>query len=53
MTEANERDNYRGKPKKSELLPIGAKAREVLEVLAAMYRAIENPEDIGNDDQRR
>lgn len=53
MTQANERKNHRGEPKKSELLPKGDRATEIIEMLVAMYRAMESPEDVGNDDHRR
>ena len=50
MTWANEGNNDNDEPNKSELLPTGDKARELIEVLAAMYRATHNPEDMPNDD---
>jgi len=50
MTWANEEKGDNGQPKKSELLPTGDKAKEIIEVLAAMYRAMQNPEDATNDD---
>lgn len=50
MTWANEEKGDNGQPKKSELLPPVDKAKEIVEVLAAMYRAMQNPEDATNDD---
>ena len=52
MTWANEGKSHNGKPKKSELLPTGDKANEIIEALAAMYRAIHNTEEATNDDDR-
>jgi len=52
MTWANEEKGDNGQPKKSELLPTGDKAKEIVEVLAAMYRAMQNPEDETNDEDR-
>ena len=52
MTWANEEKGDNGQPKKSELLPTGDKAKEIVEVLAAMYRAIHNLGDATNDDDR-
>jgi len=40
------------KAKKSELLPPVGKAKELIEVLAAMFRAMQNPPDATNDDDR-
>ena len=50
MTWANEGNNDNDEPKKSELLPTGDKARELLKVLAARYRAMHNPEDVADND---
>ena len=50
MTWGNEGKSDNGQPKKSELLPTGDKAKEIVELLAAMYRAMQNPEDATNDD---
>ncbi len=50
MTWGNEEKSDNGQPKKSELLPTGDKAKEIVELLAAMYRAMQNPEDATNDD---
>jgi hypothetical protein len=52
MTWSNEEKGDNGQPKKSELLPTGDKAKEIVEVLAAMYRAMQNPEDATNDEDR-
>lgn len=52
MCRANEESNQKCKPEKSELLPTGDKAKELIEVLAAMYRAMHNPEDTPNDKGR-
>ena len=52
MTCANEGKNHNGEPKKSGLLPAGDKAKEVVEVLAAMYRATHNPEDAADVDAK-
>ena len=51
MTWANEGNNDNDEPKKSELLPTGNKARETIELLAAMYRAMHNAEDVADNDQ--
>ena len=45
MTWANEEKGDNGQPKKSELLPTGDKAKEIVEILAEMCRAMHNPED--------
>lgn len=50
MTWANEGKSHNGEPKKSELLPTGEKAKEIVEVLVAMYRAMHNLEDAHDDD---
>ena len=50
MTCADEGKNHNGKPKKSELLPTGDGAKELVEVLVAIYRAMHNAEDAANDD---
>jgi hypothetical protein len=52
MTWGNEGKSDNEQPKKSELLPTGDKAKEIVEVLTAMYRAIQNPEDATNDEDR-
>jgi len=52
MTWANEGKNHNGKPKKPELLPMGEKAQEIIEMLAAMYQATHKPQDATNDDDR-
>jgi len=50
MTQANEQKNHNGEAKKPELLPTGDKAKGIVEVLLAIYLAMERPEDIANDD---
>ena len=50
MTWVNEPNNHNDEPKKSELLPKRREAKEIVAVLAAMYRATHNPEDMPNDD---
>lgn len=50
MTWADERKNHNDEPKKSELLPTGDSAKEIIEVLAAMYRTAHNPEDAADND---
>ena len=50
MTWSNEEKSHNGEPKKPELLSPVDKAKEIVEVLAAMYRAMQNPEDATNDD---
>ena len=52
MCRANEESNQKCKPEKSELLPTGEKAKELIEVLAAIFRAMHNPEAAANDDDR-
>ena len=52
MTCADEGKSHNSEPKKSKLLPTGGKAKELIEVLAAMYRAMHNPENATNDDDR-
>ena len=52
MTWANEGKNHNGEPKKPELLPTEDEAKEVLEVLVEMYRAIHNAGDAVNDDDK-
>ncbi len=51
MTWADEEKSHNGEPKKPELLPTGGKAKELREVLAAMYRAMHNPEDATNEEK--
>ena len=48
MTWADE-NNHNGEPKKPELLPTGEKTKELVEVLAALYQAMHNPEDAADD----
>jgi len=53
MTWVNEPNNHNDGPKKSDLLPTGDKAKEIVEVLVEMYLmylVMHNPEDIANDD---
>ena len=52
MTCTNEPNNHNGESKKSELLPTGDKAKEIIVVLAEMYRAKHNPEDPTNADDK-
>ena len=49
MKRANEPENCDGKRNKSELLPTGREAKEIVEVLAEMYLATHNSEDVAND----
>jgi len=49
MTWADEGKYQNGEPKKPELLPTGDEAKEIIEVLAAMYRATHNPEDVASE----
>ena len=51
MTWSNEEKSQNGEPKKPELLPTGERVKEIIEVLTAMYRAIQNPEDATNDER--
>ena len=51
MTWSNEEKSQNGESKKSELLPTGERVKEIIEVLTAMYRAIQNPEDATNDEK--
>ena len=50
MTRANDGNYENDELKKPELLPKGREAQEIVAVLAAMYRATHNPEDMPNDD---
>ncbi len=50
MTWTNEPNNHNDEPKKSDLLPTGDKAKEIIELLAAMYRTAHNPEDVADND---
>jgi len=52
MNWENEGKSHNGKPKNSGLLPTGDKAKEIVELLAEMYRAMQNPEDATNDEDR-
>lgn len=52
MTWDSEGKNRNGEPKKSGLLPAGDNAKEVVEVLAAMYTALHNPENATDDDAK-
>ena len=45
MNWENEGKSHNGKPKNSGLLPTGDKAKEIVELLAEMCRAMHNPED--------
>jgi hypothetical protein len=49
MTWPDVEKNHNDEPKKSKLLPAGDNAKEIVELLAAMYRAIHHPEDAAND----
>ncbi len=51
MTWTNEPNNHNDEPKKSDLLPTGDKAKEIVEVLAAIYRAMHSAEGATNDDE--
>jgi len=51
MTWSNEEKSQNGESKKPELLPTGERVKEIIEVLTAMYRAIQNPEDATNDEK--
>jgi hypothetical protein len=51
MKWANEEKGDNGEPKKSELLPTGEEAKEIVEVLVAMYQSMHNPEAAANDDR--
>ncbi|HID31065.1 MAG TPA: hypothetical protein EYP19_13830 [Desulfobacterales bacterium] len=51
MNRANEGKANNGEPKKSELLPTGDEAKEIVEVLVAMYRSVHKPEAAANDDR--
>ena len=53
MTWADEGKNQNGESKKPELLPTGDEAKEILDVLAAMFRDTPNPEDPTNADAKR
>ena len=53
MTWADEGKNQNGESKKPELLPTGDEAKEILDVLAAMFRDTPNPEDSTNADAKR
>ncbi len=50
MTWDSEGKNHNGEPKKSGLLPAVDKAKEIIEILAAMYRTAHNPEDVADND---
>ena len=50
MTCVNEGKSHNSEPKKSDLLPKGREAKEIVEVLVEMYLVMHNPEDIANDD---
>ena len=52
MTWPNKGKNHNGESKKSVLLPTGEKAKAIIEVLAAMFRDMRNPEDPANADAR-
>ena len=52
MSWANEGKSDNGELKKPGLLPAGDKAADIIELLAAMYRAMQNPEDETNDEDR-
>ena len=51
MTCADEGKSDKDKRRKSELLPRGDEAKEIVDVLAAMYRSMHNPEAAANDDR--
>lgn len=50
MSWADEGKSDNGEPKKPGLLPAGDKAREIIELLAAMYRVMHNAEDVADND---
>ena len=52
MAWADEGKNHNGEPKKPELLPTGNKAKEIVEVLVAMYLVMHNHGDATNDDEK-
>ncbi len=49
MSWADEGKNHNCERKKPELLPTGDNAKEVIELLAAMYRTAHDPEDIADN----
>ncbi len=51
MTWPDDGRSHNGEPKKSELLPRGDKAKEIVEVLAAIYRAMHSAEGATNDNE--
>jgi hypothetical protein len=52
MTWVDERKNHNGEPKKPGLLPSGEQAKEIIEVLVAMYRTPHKPEHAVDDDAK-
>lgn len=49
MTCTNEPNNHSGESTKSELLPRGDKGKQIVEVLAEMYRSTHKPEQAVDD----
>ena len=52
MTWPNEGNSDNGKEKKPVLLPTGEQAKEIIEILAAIYRTAYKPEDAVDDDAK-
>lgn len=50
MTRESEGKHHGGEPKKPDLLATGEKAKEIVEVLAEMYRAVHGQTEAGNKD---
>ncbi len=50
MSWADEGKNHNGERKKPQLLPTGDNAKEIIELLAAMYRTAHDPEDVADND---
>ena len=50
MSRIDEENGDNGRTKKPCMLPTGEQAKEITEVLAAMYQAARKPEDTVDDD---
>ncbi len=51
MSRADEQEDHSKETENAGLLPTGKEAKELIEVLAALYRAVHNPEGAEDDDR--
>lgn len=52
MTRIDEENSDNGRTKKPCMLPTGEQAKDIVELLAAMYLAVYKPEDTADDEAK-